>query len=141
MSFEIKGKLEVIYDETQVTDKFRKREFVLMIQEGQYPEYPKFQLVQDKCNLLDRFKVGDEVIVSFNLRGKPFAKNGITTYYTNLDVWKIVSATGTEAKTTAAASTPSKPTAATTGSASLSNNRSDISGMTFTEAASDELPF
>ena len=90
MSFQAKGKLHVKQDAQQVTEKFRKREFVLEISEGTYPEYIKFQLVNDKCTLLDKYNIGDEMLVSFNLRGKPFqSKTGEMVYFTNLDAWKI----------------------------------------------------
>lgn len=90
MSFQTKGKLHVKQDSQQVTEKFRKREFVLEIIEGQYPEYIKFQLINDKCALLDKYNTGDEMVVSFNLKGKPFqGKTGETVYFTNLDAWKI----------------------------------------------------
>ncbi|MFY7786997.1 MAG: DUF3127 domain-containing protein [Thermoflexibacteraceae bacterium] len=89
-TFQTKGKLHVKYDTQQVTEKFKKREFVLEIQESQYPEYIKFQLTQDKCSLLDKYQQGDVINVHFNLKGKPFqSKTGEMVYYTNLDVWRI----------------------------------------------------
>ena len=94
MSFDVQGRLHEIFDETQVSDKFRKREFVLEIPDGSYTQYIKFQLTQDKCNVLDQYKVGDEVKVAFNLSGKPFTKNGTTMYFTNLSAWRIESANG-----------------------------------------------
>jgi single-strand DNA-binding protein len=93
MSFDVQGRMHEIFDEAQVSDKFRKREFVLEIPDGSYTQYIKFQLTQDKCNLLDQFKTGDEVKVTFNLSGKPFTKNGTTMYFTNLSAWRIESAT------------------------------------------------
>ena len=92
MSFDVQGKLHEIFDEQQVSDKFRKREFVLEIPDGSYTQFIKFQLTQDKCNLLDQFKIGEEVKVAFNLSGKPFTKNGTTMYFTNLGAWRIESA-------------------------------------------------
>ena len=89
MSFDIQGKLYEIFEEQQISDKFRKREFVLEIPDGSYTQYVKFQLTQDKCNLLDTYKNGDEVKVTFNLTGKPFTKNGQTMYFTNLQAWRI----------------------------------------------------
>ena len=89
MSFDVQGKLHEIFDEQQVSDKFRKREFVLEIPDGSYTQYIKFQLTQDKCNALDQFKIGDDVKVAFNLSGKPFTKNGTTMYFTNLGAWRI----------------------------------------------------
>ncbi|GAB4344323.1 MAG: hypothetical protein OHK0038_24510 [Flammeovirgaceae bacterium] len=142
MSFEVKGKLEVIYDEAQVTEKFKKREFVLMIQDGMYPEYPKFQVVQEKCSLLNSFKVGDEIIVSFNLKGRPSTKNGVTSYFTNLDVWKIVPANSSETNTSKSSSVSnSSASNKNTLSSASSTMKSEITGMTFTEASEDELPF
>ena len=89
MSFDVQGKMHEIFDEQQVSDKFRKREFVLEIPDGSYTQFIKFQLTQDKCNLLDQFKIGDDVKVAFNLSGKPFTKNGTTMYFTNLGAWRI----------------------------------------------------
>lgn len=89
MSFDIQGKLYESFEEQQISDKFRKREFVLEIPDGSYTQYVKFQLTQDKCNLLDQYKSGDELKVTFNLTGKPFTKNGQTMYFTNLQAWRI----------------------------------------------------
>lgn len=89
MSFDIQGKLYEVFAEQQVSEKFKKREFVLEVPDGSYTQYPKFQLTQDKCSLLNQFKQGDEVKVTFNLTGKPFVKNGETLYFTNLQAWRI----------------------------------------------------
>lgn len=88
-SFEVKGKLLLKYDSQQLTERFKKREFVVEIPSGNYTEQVKFQLTQDKCDMLDRFNVGEEINVFFNLRGKPYTKDGVTTYFNNLDVWRI----------------------------------------------------
>jgi single-strand DNA-binding protein len=110
-SFDIQGKLYAIMDEQAVTDKFRKREFVLELPDGSYSQYPKFQLTQDKCDLLNSFSVGNEVKVTFNLTGKPFVKGGETMYFTNLQAWRIENvATGTPSYyQTAPAETSSAP--------------------------------
>ena len=89
MAYDVTGRLHEIFDEQQVSEKFRKREFVLEVQDGQYPEHIKFQMVQDKTSLIDPFKMGDEVKVTFNLRGRGFNKNGQMLYFTNLEAWKI----------------------------------------------------
>ena len=94
MAYDVTGRLHDIFDEQQVSEKFRKREFVLEVQEGQYPEQIKFQLVQDKTSLIDAYKVGDEVKVTFNLRGRGFNKNGQMLYFTNLEAWRIEPASG-----------------------------------------------
>jgi hypothetical protein len=68
--FKLKGNLKVVNVTTQVSEKFSKREFVLTTTEDIYPQDVQFQLSQDKCLLLDGYNVGDELEVSFNLRGR-----------------------------------------------------------------------
>ena len=89
MAYDVTGRLHEIFDEQQVSEKFRKREFVLEVQDGQYPQHIKFQLTQDKVALVESFKMGDEVKVTFDLRGRGFNKNGQMLYFTNLEAWKI----------------------------------------------------
>lgn len=89
-SFEAVGTLHVVFDTQQVKDTFKKREFVIEMQDGQYPQHIKFQLTQDRCALLDNYKVGQEIKVLFNLRGRPFQnKDGQTMYFTNLEAWRL----------------------------------------------------
>ncbi|GAB3840789.1 DUF3127 domain-containing protein [Hymenobacter jeollabukensis] len=94
MAYEATGKLHEKFDTQQVSEKFSKREFVIEVVDGQYPEHIKFQLVQDKTSLVDAYKVGDEVRVQFNLRGRGFNKNGQMLYFTNLEAWRIEAAAG-----------------------------------------------
>lgn len=94
MALEIAGKLHHKYDTVQVSDKFKKREFILDITEDVngkvYPNYAKMQVTQDKCSVLDSYKAGEEVKVSFNIRGnKAQGKDGKAVVYTNLEAWKI----------------------------------------------------
>lgn len=76
---------------TQVTDTFKKRDLIVEYAENpQYPEFVKFEAVQDKIDKLDPLGVGDTVKVHFNLRGRPYTdKAGKTTYFNTLSVWKI----------------------------------------------------
>ena len=127
MSLEVKGTIVEIYDENQVTDRFKKREFVIEVKEGMYSEFVKMQLVQDKTSLIDAFKVGDEINVSFNLKGRPYTRDGKTTYFTNLDAWRI-SAVG-------------EASALQNTAVDNSSDSDDISGLSFSEAGDDELPF
>ncbi|PWJ42399.1 DUF3127 domain-containing protein [Sediminitomix flava] len=89
MSFELRGKLEVLFDEQVISEKFKKREFVVVTAD-MYPQYIKMQATQDRCSLLDQFKVGDEIQVSFDLKGRPFTnREGQTMYFTNVEAWRI----------------------------------------------------
>jgi len=93
MSFEIAGRLTEVYPVTVVSDKFKKREFVIEITETRnsfdFTDYVKFQVIQDKCSLIDLFKKGDMIKVSFNLRGRKWEKDGTVNFFTNLEAWKI----------------------------------------------------
>ncbi len=94
MAYEATGTLIVDMGTQQVSEKFRKREFVLEIQDGQYPQQVKFQLTQDKSDLLNNFAVGTDLTVTFDLRGRGYDKNGQMLYFTNLEAWKIAAAGG-----------------------------------------------
>lgn len=96
MNLEITGKLIEKYDTNVVSDKFRKREFVLELAEeingNIYTSYAKMQLVQNKCDIIDRFNVGDSLKVNFNIRGTRYEKEGKVSYFSNLDAWRIENA-------------------------------------------------
>jgi hypothetical protein len=92
-SFQQTGTVFFIDEPVQVTETFKKREFVLEVP-GTYTEYIKFQTVQDKTLLLDAFNKGDTVTVHFNLRGKKYEKNGTVNFFNSLDAWKIESGEG-----------------------------------------------
>lgn len=128
MSFEVIGKLYKKFDTVQIKETFKKREFVLEIEDGNYPQYIKFQLIQDKCNVLDPFSEGNEVKVHFNLKGRPYNnRQGGVTYFTNLNAWRIESN---------APAPQNMPPASDDGFPSLS----DIPPETASTAA-DDLPF
>ncbi len=88
---EIKGKVHEVSATTQVTDSFKKRELIVeYVENPQYPEYVKFEAGQDRCALLDNVKVGDDVEVFFNLRGRPWTdKTGKKSYFNSLNLWKV----------------------------------------------------
>ncbi len=98
-SYEATGSILAIMDSQQINDSFRKREFVVEIADGNYPQAIKFQVVQDKTDMLDAFAVGDEVTVSFNLRGREFTRrsDGSKDYWINLDCWRLQKAGGSDA--------------------------------------------
>ncbi|MFH1119154.1 MAG: DUF3127 domain-containing protein [Bacteroidota bacterium] len=97
MAFEITGKLIDIFETQNVSDKFKKREFVIEYRDNpnmSFAEMLKFQLTQDRCSLIDAFNTGQEIKVSFNLRGRRWEKDGNVNYFTNLEAWKVESASG-----------------------------------------------
>ena len=91
MSFDIVGNLDKIFDTQVISDKFKKREFVLEIKDGNFTQFIKFQLTQNRCELLNDFSTGQSVQVSFSITGRPYEnKNGETLYFNNLNAWRIV---------------------------------------------------
>jgi len=92
MAFEITGKLIEKYATQSVSEKFKKREFVVEYRDNpnmSFSEMLKFQLTQDRCNLIDAYNIGQDVKISFNLRGRKWEKDGNTSYFTNLEAWKV----------------------------------------------------
>jgi hypothetical protein len=88
--FTITGEIKVIKETVQVTEKFKKREFVLIDDSSQYPQFISFQLTQDRCGLLDASNVGDRITVNFNLRGREWTdKQGVVKYFNSLEVWRV----------------------------------------------------
>ena len=68
---EVIGILKVKQDTVQVSEKFKKREFVIEFADNpKYPQTIQFQLVQDSCPILDQFNLDDKIRVEFDLRGR-----------------------------------------------------------------------
>lgn len=101
MSFEVVGKLYKKFNTENKTQTFRAREFVIEIPDGNYPQFIKFQLVQDRCDILDAYQEADEIKVFFDLRGREWNEK----FFTNLNAWRIEK-TSTE---TAALQSPPAP--------------------------------
>jgi hypothetical protein len=91
MGFQTRGKIHAISEIQQITERFRKREFVLELADNpRYPQYVQFQLTGDRCENLEGFEVGDEVNVEFSLRGREWkSPKGDTKFFNSLDVWQL----------------------------------------------------
>jgi len=89
--FQIKGRIHKIFEINQITEKFRKRPFVLEVQSNGYTEYIQFDLLQGHCHLIDQFNEGDEVVVFFHIKGRKWeSPTGETRYFNTLHVWQIL---------------------------------------------------
>jgi len=87
---EITGKIKKI-EETKTfgASGFRKRELVVTTDE-QYPQMLLVEFVQDKCDLLNAYNVGDDVKVSINLRGREWINpEGEAKYFNAIQGWRI----------------------------------------------------
>ncbi len=110
---EVKGKVLEIFEVQQVSASFKKREFVLEYADNpQYPEFVKFELIQDKCDLLDSYQVGQEINVSFNLKGRKWVDpKGEAKYFNSLQAWRINPAEAAASPAPAAGNTAPAPKA------------------------------
>jgi len=86
---EVSGKIKVINAAQQVSATFKKRELVVTTEE-QYPQTIMIEFTQDKCDLLDSYRVGEPVKVSINLRGREWVNpQGETKYFNSIQGWRI----------------------------------------------------
>ena len=94
---EIQGRLLEVGETVDVSERFRKREFVVEYADNpQYPEYLKFELVQDKCTMLDDYNPGSDVVVHFDLKGRKWTDpQGQVKYFNSLQAWRLAPAGNT----------------------------------------------
>jgi len=83
------GRLHKIFDTNQISDTFKKRDFVIET-EDQYPQMVKFELTQNSCDKINDFKEGENITVHFNVRGREWTnKNNEVVYFVSLNAWRI----------------------------------------------------
>lgn len=85
MAYDLTGKIKLIQEPKTFDSGFTKREMVVVVEDGKYPQPISIEFVQDKVSLLDDLQAGDEVTVTFDIRGREY--NG--RYFNNLQGWKI----------------------------------------------------
>ena len=87
---ELSGTIKLIMAVEEISDRFKKRGVVLTTQE-QYPQDIMIEFVQDKTELLDSYKQGDQVTISINIRGREWKnpKDGVVKYFTSINGWRI----------------------------------------------------
>ena len=87
---DVTGKIKWI-DETKTygNNGFRKREVVITTEE-QYPQQILIEFIQDKCELLNNYQVGQNVKIGINLRGREWTNpEGETKYFNSIQGWRI----------------------------------------------------
>lgn len=90
MAYELTGKIKLIQEPKTFDSGFTKREMVVIVEDGKYPQEINLEFVQDKTALLDNLQAGQEVTVTFDIRGREY--NG--RYFNNLQGWKITQPSG-----------------------------------------------
>jgi single-strand DNA-binding protein len=89
-TFELEGTLKQLFDTQTFASGFAKREFVVEVPDGKYPQMLKFECVKDKIAMLEGVKIGDPVKVAFDIRGSEYKER----FYVNLNAWKITKGEG-----------------------------------------------
>jgi hypothetical protein len=91
MGLTARGRIYKKFDAQQISDRFRKREFVVELADNpRYPQLVMFQLTGDRCEKLDDFEVDDDVEIEFSLRGREWTSpKGDVKYFNSLDVWEL----------------------------------------------------
>ena len=84
-TFELEGTLMEVMDIQSFPSGFTKREFVVREEDERYPQDIKMTLTRNQCNLVDNFKIGDRVRVTFSLRGNKWQER----YFTDLNAFKL----------------------------------------------------
>jgi len=88
-SNKITGKVHEILALETFNSGFEKRSLILETS-GQYPQYPNIEFVKDKIDLLDHYKVGDEVTVHFNINGRRWeSPTKEVKYFNSIVAWRI----------------------------------------------------
>jgi len=83
------GKIKVLNAVQNVSASFKKQEVVVTTDE-QYPQMIMIEFAQDKCDLLNGYKVGDSVDISINLRGREWINpQGEAKYFNQIQGWRI----------------------------------------------------
>jgi len=87
----VQGNLKKVYPVQKFDSGFEKREFVLTIEDNpKYPQHVKFEVIKDKCGLLDSFAEGQPLEIEFNLQGREWTNNkNEVVYFNTLQAWKI----------------------------------------------------
>ena len=89
---ELLGKTKLIGDiKTYGDNGFRKRELVITTEE-QYPQHILIEFIQNNCELLDNFNLGQTVRIGINIRGREWESpdQGIK-YFNSIQGWRIES--------------------------------------------------
>ncbi|MDW3192546.1 MAG: DUF3127 domain-containing protein [Cytophagales bacterium] len=107
----IKGRLIEKFDTQQVSDSFKKREFVVEYAENpQYPELLKFELIQSNCEQLDQLELNSDISVTFNLKGRKWTdRQGKVVYFNSLQAWRVEAAAGAASPSEGTPPPPEEP--------------------------------
>ena len=87
---EIIGKIKWIDEIKEYgSNGFKKRELVITTEE-QYPQHILVEFIQDKCEILNSFQIGNNVKIGINLKGREWTNpEGQVKYFNSIQGWRI----------------------------------------------------
>lgn len=132
---QVEGKIKMI-DQTKAVGSsgFKKRDVVVTSDE-QYPQHILVQFVQDKCDLLNGYNVGEAVKIDINLRGREWTNpQGETVYFNTIQGWRI-------AKQDTSKQSPQPQNQSTVDDYQARANTQQFAPASTTEDEPDDLPF
>ena len=138
MAFEVVGKLYRKFDTESKSEKFQVREFVIETMDGNYAQFIKFQLAQERCPLIDGYTEGEDIKVHFDLRGREWQGK----FFTSLNCWRLEKSDGTEAVAAPqAAQKAAAPKAPSTPAPVAADSFPTLADEPLKAADTDDLPF
>ncbi len=112
-TYTITGTIKTVGKTQDISDKFRKRELILLERSGQYEQPIPIEFTQDRVGLLEGFQPGEEVTVSFFINGREWvARDGAVKYFLSLSAQRIDRVGNTAASGSSAPPLPPPHTAA-----------------------------
>ena len=138
MSFEIKGKIKVLFDRQDFPSGFFKRDFVITTND-QYPQDIKFGALKERVEQLDGLSVDDEVTVKFDVKGREYNGN----YYVDLNAWRIERGASNQATPQASQDGQSTQTSQASAPNVSSTPLPEVAAVELSSSADsdDDLPF
>jgi archaellum component FlaG (FlaF/FlaG flagellin family) len=86
---QVKGTIKRVMPTVTISDKFKKRDIVVTT-DGEYPQDLNIQFTQNKCDVLNQYQAGDNVVVDINLKGNDrVSADGVVSNFTKIEGWKI----------------------------------------------------
>lgn len=85
MAYELTGTVKLIGELQTFNSGFSKKEMVVTVEDGNYPQDISLEFLKEKAELLNNVNIGQTVTVTFDIRGREY--NG--RYFNNLVGWQI----------------------------------------------------
>lgn len=86
---EVTGKIKYLNLNQKISESYTKSEVAITTDEA-YPQHILVEFGGQKSDLLDNYKVGENVKVSINLRGREWVNpQGETRYFNSIQGWRI----------------------------------------------------